>query len=213
LSISLSLIESSFLRIPYLYEEAYQWYESFDPLGDLLPNPNPTPAIEMLEKIVTYLTTECKWPLNRIHWFGFAQGGSVVVEFGLWWWREKQLLASKKALTSTSSTGATGVTTSFGSIVTIAGPLLSYPSALSSLSPTPVLVVSRPKPSELTLMPSDHAAFKKGYHMIKEQQYQLAKGGMPVGKVEWEPVMRFWSERLERRVGGGGLYEVLSGLS
>ncbi|EKM78385.1 hypothetical protein AGABI1DRAFT_75973, partial [Agaricus bisporus var. burnettii JB137-S8] len=107
-------------KIPYLYEEAYQWYESFDPLGELLPHPNPTPAIQLLEKIVLYLTTECQWPLQRIHWFGFAQGGSVIVEFALWWWKEKQVLALKKALVPSSVTDATSPTPSFGSIVTIA---------------------------------------------------------------------------------------------
>ena len=37
---------------------------------------------------------------------------------------------------------------------------------------------------------------------------------MPASKEEWEPVMEFWSQRLRRRMPGGGddgLYEVLSG--
>lgn len=208
--------------MPFLYEEAYQWYESFDPLGDLLPNPNPTPAIGMLEKVVAYLTTDCKWPLNRVHWFGFAQGGSVAVEFGLWWWKEKQLVAAKQALLPTSSTTETSTltsaapslpATSFGSIITIAGPLLSYPSNLSSPSPTPLFAISRSAPSELAFTPSDLTAFKKGYRIAKEQKYKTANSGMPVGKEEWEPIMKFWSERLGRRVGGGGLYEVLTGFS
>ncbi|KAF5350525.1 hypothetical protein D9756_008704 [Leucocoprinus leucothites] len=201
-------------QIPFLYEEAYQWYTSFDPLGELITSSNPTPAIQLLDKVVTHLTTECKWPLNRIHWFGFAQGGSVVAEFGLWWWKEKQLLPARKALPSTAAgntTTAEAPTTSFGSITTISGPLLSFPSS-STHSPTPVLAISRPRPSELAFSANDISAFKRGFRVVKEVKYENPSGGMPVGKAEWEPVMRFWSERLEKRVGDeAGLYEVLSG--
>ncbi|KXN85604.1 hypothetical protein AN958_11092 [Leucoagaricus sp. SymC.cos] len=200
-------------QIPFLYEEAYQWYTSFDSLGELITNPNPTSAIQLLQKVVQHLTTECQWPLNRIHWFGFAQGGSVVLEFGLWWWKEKQLLAAGRALPSSEAGVSETPTTSFGSITTVSGPLLSYPS-LSTLPPTPVLAVSRPRPSELAFSTNDISAFKKGFRVFKEVKYDDANGGMPVGKAEWEPVMRFWSERLERKVGGesdAGLYEVLSG--
>jgi hypothetical protein len=140
----------------------------------------------------------------------------VVAEFGLWWWKEKQLLAARKALPAngTGDTRAVEVpTTSFGSITTISGPLLSFPS-LSTLSPTPVLAVSRPQPSDLAFASSDMSAFKKGFRVVKEVRYENPSGGMPVGKAEWEPVMKFWSERLERRVGGEtGLYEILSGYS
>lgn len=33
---------------------------------------------------------------------------------------------------------------------------------------------------------------------------------MPRSREEWEPIMRFWSEKLSRRQ-VGGLYEVMSG--
>jgi len=197
-------------RIPFLYEEAYQWYTSFDHLGELIPNPNPTSAIQLLDKVVTHLTTDCKWPLNRIHLFGFAQGGSVVVEFGLWWWREKQLLVARKALSPSESIPEIPAT-SFGSIITVSGPLLSFPS-LSTSSPTPLLAVSRPPPSELTLTPNDVLALKRGFQIIREVKYERQSGGMPESQAEWEPIMRFWSERLGRRVGEeAGLYEVMDG--
>lgn len=38
------------------------------------------------------------------------------------------------------------------------------------------------------------------------------RAGMPASKEEWEPIMRFWSEKLRRRQ-AEGLYEVMSGLS
>ena len=41
------------------------------------------------------------------------------------------------------------------------------------------------------------------------------EGGMPASREEWALVMLFWSERLGRRldVGGGDVYEVVSGRS
>ncbi|KAF9453300.1 hypothetical protein P691DRAFT_719724 [Macrolepiota fuliginosa MF-IS2] len=206
-------------RIPWLYEEAYQWYTSFDPVGEPLTNPNPTSALVLMDKIVTYLATQCKWPLDRIHWFGFGQGGTVAVEFGLWWWKEKQLLAAKKSSSSSPATGSSTAntttlpTTSFGSVVTVGGPLLSFPTVLSSLSPTTVLAVSRASPSTLAFTSSDVSAFKRGFRAIKEEKYKKFDAGMPASRDEWEPIMRFWSERLLRRIGGSGLYEVLSGAS
>ncbi|KAI0632647.1 hypothetical protein C8Q77DRAFT_1158130 [Trametes polyzona] len=57
---------------PYLYEEAYRWYTSFDPLGELLDRPNPTPVLELLSKVVNHLVKDCAWPPQRIHFFGCA---------------------------------------------------------------------------------------------------------------------------------------------
>lgn len=133
-----------------------------------------------------------------------------MAEFGLWWWREKQLLVARKAL-SPSETIPEIPVTSFGSIITVSGPLLSFPS-LSIPSPTPLLAVLRPPPSELALTPDDVSAFKRGFQVMKEVKYERQDGGMPESQAEWEPIMRFWSERLERRVGEeAGLYEVMNG--
>ncbi|THU87358.1 hypothetical protein K435DRAFT_867368 [Dendrothele bispora CBS 962.96] len=48
-------------QIPYLYTESYQWYLSFSPLGDLLTDPNPTPALTLLSTVLDHLTApqEC----------------------------------------------------------------------------------------------------------------------------------------------------------
>ena len=135
-----------------------------------------------------------------------------MAEFGLWWWREKQLLAARKGLSSSEMAVTLEIpATSFGSITTISGPLLSFPS-LSTFSPTPLLAVSRLPPSELALAPNDISAFKRGFQVVRQVRYERQYGGMPESKTEWEPIMRFWSERLERRVEGEvGLYEVVSG--
>jgi len=132
-----------------------------------------------------------------------------VTEFGLWWWRDKQLLVARKALSPSDSIPEIPAT-SFGSIITVSGPLLSFPS-LSTSSPTPLLAISRPPPSELTLTPNDISAFKRGFQVMREVKYERQSGGMPESQAEWEPIMRFWSEKLERRVGEeAGLYEVMN---
>ncbi|KAJ7625082.1 hypothetical protein DFH06DRAFT_1229792 [Mycena polygramma] len=173
-------------QVPFLYEESYGWFPSFDDLGELIERPNPTPALLLMDRIFQHLTGDCAWPANRIHLFGFAQGGSVAVEFGVQRWRE-----AREAL---------------GSIVTVSGPLLSYPT-LSTPSPTPLLVAYRPS----AVPPSALAAFKKGFHRVVEHKMG-PQGGMPASKPEWEPIMRFWSEVLsKRRV--EGVYEVMSGMS
>lgn len=182
-------------KIPYLYEEAFQWYESFDPLGDLLPNPNPTPALDLLAKIFNHLTNDCRWPPARIHVFGFAQGGSVAVEFALLRWRQ-QLQRNPDSFTSP-----------LGSVVSVCGPLLSYPTPVSPC-PVPLLLFHRLPPAESALSISDKTAFRRGFESF--QEVQMSGEGMPRSRAEWEHIMRFWSERLDRRRASmDGLYQVV----
>ena len=198
-------------RIPFLYEQAYQWYESFDPLGDLIEHPNPTPALQLMTKVITHLTKDCEWSVNRIHLFGFAQGGTVALEFALKYWRE-ELSAHQKL--PTTPAGATPVPValsgprSLASVISVSGPLLSYPT-LSVPCPTPVLVFSRPPPAECALPSGALPALKKGFSRVEE--VNMPGEGMPSSKPEFEPIMRFWSEHLGRRQ-IDGLYEVMSGM-
>ena len=180
-------------RIPYLYEEAFQWYESFDPLGDLLPNPNPTPALDLLAKTVDHLINHCGWSPPKIHLFGFAQGGTVAIEFTLMRWRQQLQKSPDSSILPT------------GSVVSICGPLLSYPTPMSPC-PVPLLLFHRLPPAESALSSSDRAAFRKGFGSFREAQ--MGGEGMPRSKTEWEHIMRFWSERLHRRQ-TSDLYQVM----
>ncbi|KAF9078697.1 hypothetical protein BDP27DRAFT_1310031 [Rhodocollybia butyracea] len=196
-------------KIPFLYEEAYQWYTSFNQLGELIERPNPTPALELVSKVFKHLIEDCAWPSDKIHLFGFAQGGSVALEFGIKFWRE-QLELGKKLIPNSGETG-TSTPTSLGSVVSISGPLLSYPT-LSALNPTPVIAVYRPPPAEPSLSPGDLTALRKAFSTVREVKLAIKGPGMPSSKDEWEPIMRFWSERLNRRQ-ADGLYEVMSGMT
>lgn len=89
-----------------------------------------------------------------------------------------------------------------GSVVSISGPLISYSTAPKKCT-TLILAFSRV---------SDKAsivAYKKAFDVVVEVKRD-GEDGMPRGKNEWEPIMRFWSEKLGRRT-GEGLYEVITG--
>ncbi|KAK2460793.1 hypothetical protein APHAL10511_007263 [Amanita phalloides] len=194
-------------QIPYLEEDAFQWYTSFDHLGELIQYPNPTPAVNRLSKVVDYLVKDCTWPAHRMHLFGFAQGGSVVAEFGVKSWNDQlqeQRTPSELPATPLPST-------SLGSIVSVSGPLLSWP-ALKILSPTPVLLVHRPPPSEAALPKDAPVAYKRAFQTFLEEKLTSKHVGMPASREEWEPIMRFWSEKFSRRK-VSGLYEVMSGFA
>lgn len=168
----------------------------------MIDRPNPTPALELLKKVIGYAVTDLNWSLENIHLFGFGQGGSVAAELALLDWRE---------YIQSTKTDPSAIRKSFGSLVTIGGPMLSYPT-IATLSPTPVLVVHRAPPAEDAIPPNSMVAFRKGFQTVAEAKLGANRGGMPASKDEWEPVMRFWSERLSKRK-MDGLFEVMSGMN
>jgi len=171
--------------IPFLDEddpEAYQWYPTYDDLGELLTNPNPSSILQSLVTFLELLVAECSWQSSRIHLFGFAQGGSVAIELALLWSRLKGI--------------------NLGSVITVTGPLLSYPT-ISSCT-TPVLVIHRPGSDRSALKPVDLSAIRKGFTgRVIEEKFRSKREGMPAEKGEWEPLMRFWSEALSSRAPEG----------
>ena len=193
--------------MPFLYEQSYQWFTSFDDLGEIIERPNPTPAIQHLSKTIDHLVNDCAWPIHRIHFFGFAQGGSVAAEFVIDYWKRQQQQQQQRG--NSGREESTIPLLSFGSIVTVSGPLLSYPT-LSTLSPTPIFVAHRPHFSDMALLPTAFTAFNKAFSSVTESKMDAKSMGMPASKQEWEPIMRFWSLHLARRQ-ADGLYEVLSG--
>ncbi|KAL4076731.1 hypothetical protein V8B97DRAFT_1867225 [Scleroderma yunnanense] len=190
-------------QIPFLYEQAYQWYTSFDPLGDLIERPNPTPALDILSVILVHLIDDCGWPPHRIHLFGFAQGGSVAAEGTVAWWKRE--LARIRESQVKYQGGTSVPARKLGSVVTAAGPLLSYPT-LENLCTTPLLVFHGGSLSRSAL-----ASFSKAFTHV--QTVNITGNGqgesMPRSKEEWEPIMRFWSQHLGQRA-GEGLYEVMT---
>jgi predicted esterase len=141
-----------------------------------------------MTKLLNHLLTDCTWLPSQIHLFGFAQGGSVAAEFAL-------------------NYSNLHPDANLGSVVCVGGPLLSFPT-LTKPCQTPILVFHRPPPSESALPSRALTAFKKGFGAVEE--VKMEGEGMPRSTGEWRPIMKFWSERLGRRV-GEGVYEVISG--
>jgi len=199
-------------QVPFLYdEESYQWFTSFDDLGEIIERPNPTPALQHLSKIIDHLINDCAWPMNHIHLFGFAQGGSVAAEFVIDLWKQQQLRIKKSIDSTNFNQSLEQGSVSLGSIVTVSGPLLSYPT-ISTLCPTPILVPHRSPPSDMALPPGAFTAFNKAFASVTESKMETKGMGMPSSKQEWDPIMQFWSQHqhlVRRQV--EGLYEIMSG--
>lgn len=149
-----------------------------------------------MDRILVYLMTECAWSPEKIHFFGFGQGGSVALESCLAWWTKQ--LANR----STSASLA-----ALGSVVTVMGPLLSHPT-LSLICPTSCLAFNRSNDPTAGISKDDLASLKRGFEKVKEVRFQGQS--MPRSEAEWTPIMKFWSERLSRR-SAEGLYQIMSG--
>jgi hypothetical protein len=167
--------------------------------------------------VLNYLTTDCTWPPNRIHIFGFGQGGSVAAESALAWWKRELARARMKSKIEEVNEGEkdSGAPSnnedvqtprSLGSVVSISGPLLSYPT-FDTPCQTPLLIFHR-----ASLAKGAFTSFSKGFARAQEVVKSGGQGeeSMPRSRDEWKPVMQFWSEVLGRRM-GNGLYEVMTG--
>ena len=178
-------------RIPFV-ETGFQWYPSFDPLGDLVANPNPSLALEQLGRTIDYLIRDAGWAPNRIHLFGFAQGGSLACEL------------ARRVYYEASSTGITTEPVSrrqLGSVVSVCGPLLSYATSTVDTCPTPVLVFHRP--AVVSQQESGGvvsiADMRRAFSTVVDVCRAGADGiSMPRSRDEWEPIMAFWADRLVR---------------
>lgn len=158
-----------------------------------------------MSKVLSHLTNDCGWPASRIHFFGFAQGGSVALESALLWW--KKVLPDERRTKETEERANNP--TFLGSIVSISGPPLLH-HALSNKCPTPVLAFHRPRPSSSALSSGDLTSLRRFFSNVRE--VKLSGDGMPRSRDEWLPIMEFWSQRLSKRKVEGA-YEVLGGMS
>lgn len=167
-------------------------------MGELLTSPDPTPALSIISQVLSHLIDICLWPEERIHLFGFGQGGSVVSEFALRHWREGKGRKISELNSEYSTAGK------LGSVVSVEGPLLSFPT-LTPPCDTPILFFHR------SSSVSDVKAFKKGFSSLSDVQMPGQEGSMPKGK-EWAKIVEFWSRMLGiRDIEMEGVYPVISG--
>jgi len=176
---------------------SYSWYNTFDRMFNPIPSPDPTKHIPTLRKLLEALTSpEIGWELNRIHLFGWGQGGSMALE-----------------LASNISVKPLGEVQRFGSVISVCGPLLSPSSSSISKSQTPALVFTRlsPQSAAHTRLAND---LKTRFKEVQVINGEKGKGGedMPRGRGEWEGIMRFWGNILskdESWKGDGEVFEVV----
>ncbi|GAA6016744.1 hypothetical protein JCM10207_003238 [Rhodosporidiobolus poonsookiae] len=203
-------------RVPLLEDEAYQWWESFDALGELIPNPNPSSTLALLIRFLEHLTAPvsppssssspappapanpgCGWHPSQLHLFGYAQGGSCASELALLWARTHP------------------ASLHLGSVVSLSAPLLSHPTtAADKRAATRVCVVFRKAEERMVGL----ASYRKGFAEVREVRLESGRGreGMPRGMDEWREIMRFWSETLVRRSAietQGEVYEIAGGVA
>lgn len=178
-----------------LEEEAFQWWDSFDQLGEskagtrqpspdlllirsftrtaVIPNPNPSKTLALLTKVLDHLTSPspsgCAWHPSQIHLFGFAQGGSCAGELALLWSRSHPPAEH------------------LGSLVSISGPLLSHPT-VSAPAKTAMCLAHRAGEERAMGVPS----WRKGFQTAQEVKLPGGRGreGMPRGMDEWREIMR-----------------------
>ncbi|KAL5525703.1 hypothetical protein ACEPAG_7040 [Sanghuangporus baumii] len=195
------------LQIPYLEEGAYQWYPSFDDLGETIVHPNPEAGVSLLRSVISHLTSACSWKTQQIHLFGFAQGGSVALETCIAIWKSRPRLLPG----GTQSDEEAEANATLGSVISVGGPLLLH-HAISTPCVTPLLFLHRAPPSTIALdgLGTQLAALRKLFGKFREVKFGSGES-MPASREEWEPVMEFWSERLVRRkVEDGGLVLILA---
>jgi len=182
------------LLLPLLESPAWSWYNTFTPMFEPLPNPSPAPTIPPLMKLLETLTSaEIGWSLDRIHLFGWGQGGTMALELAL-------------------VVGKDGVERSnrLGSVVSVCAGLLSHPSSPLDLE-TPALLFLRQQGAAGRKVES---TMKRAFKRVEVVRGEAGRGeDMPRGRAEWEGIMRFWGEVLHRGdegwKGEGEVYEVV----
>ncbi|SGZ12022.1 BQ5605_C028g10472 [Microbotryum silenes-dioicae] len=165
------------LRVPLLEEEAWQWWPSFDQLGEVIPSPNPTVTFRVLTQVLDHLLTVCNWHPAQLHFFGNSQGATCAAELIL------------KYFNPTFPSPIT-----FGSLISISGPLISFPTRPARNS-TKVLLVSRKTQESILALPN----WKKGFEKINSHVLPLHPSPMPTNDKEWFGIIKFWSQVLLRR--------------
>jgi len=171
---------------------SWSWYNTFSPIFEPLPHPDPSKTLPALAKLLDSLTsTEMGWQYHDIHLFGWGQGGTMAIELAY------EIGKTKRRL---------------GSVVCICGGLLSYPSTKLDLE-TPVFNFTRADPLSSVGEKASHT-IKRAFKDVEVVRGEVGRGeDMPRGRAEWQGVMRFWGKVLSKPDegwrGGGEVYEVV----
>lgn len=169
------------LRVPLLEEEAWMWWNSFDALGGVITHCDPRNAIRDVRNLLEYLSAPpsqggCGWSWHNLHMFGFAQGGTLALE---------TLIAMRPP--------------AFGSVTSVCGPLLSFPSLSQPLA-MPVCFVTRATRPYATATAAKRQVgdIQRAFGHATHLHFEGADLGMIRG-AEWDGIMQFWSKLWRHR--------------
>lgn len=172
--------------VPLLDEEAFTWWETFTELAEILPSQNQNPAALTRAAcgLLDHLIDKLGWLPRNIHLLGFGQGGTAALETCLTWsWqRQKSSSPTEPVL---------------GSVVSIGGPLLSFPTFQPLLS-TPVLFHHHKS------FPSALSSLRRGFTRVTEMLSAANKAGQAAGGLEdavmpsfahddWFQIAKWWA--------------------
>lgn len=164
--------------VPFLEGPHWMWYPTFDAFGELLTKPDPTRTVADIVAVLEHLIAQCGWAAGSIHMFGFGQGATVALETMVRW-------------------SASHTNQALGSIVSVAGELVSHPT--QQPASTPALHIYR---SATDMQNSTRwASHRKASAALTLHRLPLSNGqdeAMLQGK-EWDCAMHFWSRFLRHR--------------
>lgn len=173
--------------LPFLEGEHWMWWPTFDQFGEMLTAPNPTKTVADLIALLDHLTAPageghsgCGWDARTIHFFGFGQGATCVLETLVQWTKARA--------------------DSLGSVVSISGEFVSHPT-INPPSQTQIFHIYR---SNKALSDSaKFGSFRKASKNFTSHRLELAPGNvdeaMPRNKSEWDPIMQFWAKLFRYR--------------
>ncbi|KAF9427138.1 hypothetical protein BGZ94_005410 [Podila epigama] len=173
--------------VPYIEQEGWMWYPSFNNLtGDLLGPESPERMNQVRQKIrpnlvslVRHFIDDCGFESNRIFLFGFSQGASIALDFAAF--------------------GGIGL----GGVISIAGYFMEESEndspALAKM-PTQVLVVQGDKDNTQSIDTAkkkfNHIERIFGRQNVKQTIVNGMDHGMPSDQTAWQEVMVFFAQNL-----------------
>lgn len=180
----------------------FSWYNTFDPMFNPLPSPDPSATLRSLRELLTTLTSkEIGWDLTRIHLFGWGQGGTMALELAY--------SVGKEGISNADASGEKRKR--LGSVVSVCGPLVSFPTASLGIN-TPTAYFTR-QAAQSAAAQKTRRGLERAFKDVEVIQGQSAGGeDMPKGREEWKGIMAFWGKVLEKDdkwKGQGDVYEVV----
>ncbi|KAF9163229.1 hypothetical protein DFQ26_002784 [Actinomortierella ambigua] len=176
--------------VPYLNEEAWQWYPSFDLLtGEQLGPDRPERMLQMkqtvrpaLVKLLQHFIQYCGFSADRIILFGFSQGGSVALDVAAFGGINLKAIISIGGYLMEESQNVVPKTSPLTTRVFVLHGAKDY------------TVVPKIAKDKFKYIERVFGKANTGLHIVEGMG-----GGMPNSETGWRPIMTFFADVLEYR--------------